>query len=267
MRKFGFKFFSTNFKIAPNLIKKCAEFASLQPDMFIEFTAIPSTDEADFRKIKQQIGDIEVRIHACTSGFDAANKEMEQSNKVILASAQRAADIFNSSTIVVHAGFGHEARHLAEAARQFRNFNDQRIVVENLPYYDNNGDELLVSSAEDVAYMMRESNCGFCFDFSHAIGSAIALHQDIEQYLHRLFALKPTVYHLCDGHLNKAKDEHLHFGRGNYPLKHYLRAYTDENAYITMETGNGFSRRTDLRSKDYEYLKSLSDMLNNEGED
>ena len=136
-------------------------------------------------------------------------------------------------------------------------FHDERILVENLPYFDNNGDELHGSTADEIAYIMSESGCGFCFDFSHAICAALSLNINIETQLKHFFALKPTVYHMCDGDLNIAKDVHDHFGDGNFPLKHYLNAYTDENAHITMETGHGFERRNDLKIKDYQYLKSL----------
>lgn len=257
MRKFGFKFFSTNFQTAPKIIKECAEFAASKEDIFMEFTAVAITTDEEFKKIKETIGNIEVRIHASYDGFDASNRELLRRNQKILASAQKAADIFDAKTIVVHAGCGHSKKHLEEAARQFKLFNDERIVVENLPYYDNNGDELLGNTADEIAYIKNESKCGFCFDFSHAICSTIALELDVEKYLQSLFLLKPDVYHMCDGNVTNVKDLHLHFGEGNYPLKHYLNDYTGENAYITMETGNGFEQSNDLRIKDYNYLKSM----------
>ena len=257
MRKFGFKFFSTNFQTAPETITECAEFALSKEDVFMEFTAVTVTTDEEFKKIKAAIGNIEVRIHASYDGFDASNSELFQQNNKILASAQKAADIFDAKTIVVHAGYGHSKKHLEEAARQFKLFNDERIVVENLPYYDNNGDEMLGNMADEIAYIRNESKCGFCFDFSHAICSATAQKLDVDKYLQSLFLLKPTVYHMCDGNTTETKDLHLHFGEGNYPLKHYLNDYTDENAYITMETGNGFEQSNDLRIKDYNYLKAI----------
>ena len=262
MKKFGFKFFSTNFQKAPVQIKAAAEFILAQPDMFAEVTALEETSAEEFARIKAIFGGAEVRIHASYIGFDAGNREMERQNQKVLAVAQKAADIFAAKTIVVHAGYGHTKQHLEEAARQFKLFADERIMVENLPYYDNNGDELLGNTAEDIAYIMNESGCGFCFDFSHAICSALALKIDVEKFLQSLFALKPNVYHMCDGDLKVMQDVHWHFGNGNYPLKHYLNDYTDENAYITMETGAGFEAENDLRIQDYRYLKAISGSVN-----
>lgn len=109
----------------------------------------------------------------------------------------------------------------------------------------------------EIKYIMQETGYGFCFDFSHAICAALELNQDIETQLRDFFALKPTVYHMCDGDIHKAEDSHMHFGDGNYPLKHFLNDLTDQNAYITMETGTGVIKHSDLWIKDYSYLKSI----------
>lgn len=260
MRKFGFKFFSTNFQIAPEVLKEGLEFAQSKDDMFLEISAIPTTTETEFKRIKDVVGDMEVRIHAGIDGFNAGDRNFERENKRILAVAQKAADIFKAQTIVVHPGDGHGKEYIDETVRQFRLFNDERIVVENLPYLDNEGIPMHGSTAEEIAYIMKEVGCGFCFDFSHATCAALSLKKNIDLQMKEFFALNPRVYHMCDGDFNQAKDKHLHFGEGNYPLKHYLNDYTAENAYITMETGNGFEPFNELRIKDYEYLKALQNI-------
>jgi len=257
VRRLGFKFFSSNNRVAPNLIGEMAAIIASENDMFLEITAVSDTSEEEFKQIKKQTGNIEVRIHASIVGFDTGNREAETQNKKIFATAQKAADIFKAATIVVHSGYGHGQKYLEETARQFRMFHDERIVAENLPYYDNNGDHLHGATAEEIAYIMHESGCGFCFDFSHAICAALSLNMDIETQLKSFYALKPMVYHMCDGNINLAKDMHLHFGAGNFPLPHFLQDYTAKDAYITMETGNGLERFNDLRIKDYQYLKSI----------
>lgn len=257
MRKFGFKSYSTNINTVPNLIRECAEFARSQNDVFIELTALADTTPDEWQKIKAQIGQTEVRIHASYIGFDPANKELEAQNKKILAFAQKAADLFHAKTIVAHAGYGHDPKYLEETARQFKSFHDERVVVENLPCSDKAGKGMHGIIPAEIKYIMDQSGCGFCFDFSHAICAALVLNKDIETQLQEFFALNPTVYHMCDGNITKAHDEHFHFGGGNYPLAHFLHDLTDENAYITMETGKGAEQHCDLRIQDYQYLKSL----------
>ena len=83
------------------------------------------------------------------------------------------------------------------------------------------------------------------------------MNKDIEIQLKEFCALNPDVYHMCDGYIDEPKDSHLHFGTGNYPLKHFLTDFTDKNAYITMETGKGIIQHADIWIKDYNYLKSL----------
>ena len=259
MRKFGFKVYSTNLYDAPNLIKGCAEFASSVSDAFIEIMVTPTSTMADLIKIKEQVGNVEVRIHAPhdSMGFDAGNKELEQQNRSFFALAQKAADFFDAKTIVVHAGCGHGQKYIGETVRQFKLFNDPRIVVENLPYLDYGVQPMHGSVAEEISYIMQETGCGFCLDFSHAICAAITLNINIDEHLGKFFELNPTVYHMCDGDINKADDLHMHFTTGNYPLVHFLNDFTDKDAYITMETSIDLEQDADLRIQDYKYLKSV----------
>ena len=261
MRKYGFKIFTTNLQTAPALIKECADFAVSKEDMFLELMVIPESSEDDLREIRKITENLEVRIHAPhhKMGFDASDKDLESSNIKILSKAQKAADIFNSETIVVHAGRGYGMACLEENIRQFRLFHDSRIVVENLPFIAGKGKAFLGNTADDIKCIMAETGCGFCFDFSHAICAALALNVDVDKQLKDFFALNPNVYHMCDGDISKAQDQHMHFKTGNYPLKYFLNDLTDSNAYITMETGQGVLQHNDLWIKDYQYLKSLED--------
>ncbi len=262
MRKFGFKLYSTNLYDAPKLIKECAEFASSVSDSFIELMVVPSSTIADLRKIKEQMSDIEVRIHAPhdSMGFDPGNKELEQRNQSLVALAQTAADLFNSKTIVVHAGLGHGQLYIDETVRQFKLFNDARIVVENLPHLDYGTVPMHGCTPEDISYIMQESGCGFCLDFSHAICAAYTLNVNIDEHLKKFFNLNPTVYHMCDGDVTQANDLHLHFREGNYPLPHFLNDFTNKDAYITMETNMNIEQSSDLRIQDYFYLKSIQNI-------
>jgi len=260
MRKYGFKIFSTNLLTAPKLIKDCADYVKKQDDMFLELMVVASSSEKDLYEIKRQVGEAEVRIHAPhhVMGFDAGNKTLEKQNREIFAKAQAAADIFNAKTIVVHAGCGHSKEHISETARQFKLFNDKRIVVENLPFMDDaDKRELQCGTADEIKYIQDACGCGFCFDFSHAVCAAATLQIEVEKQLQSFYDLHPNVYHLCDGNIAENKDSHSHFGEGNYPLKHFLNDFTDEHAYITMETGHGVPQNKDLWVDDYHYLKAL----------
>lgn len=259
MRKYGFKIFSTILKTAPSLLKECVAFADVQKDIFMELMTVSESCESDLLNIKRQIGNIEFRIHVPHNimGFDAGNKNLEKQNMIIMDLAKMAADIFQSKTIIVHAGCGRGDAYINETVRQFKLFNDERIIVENLPLWAFNMEPLHGNTPQEIKYIMDETGCGFCFDFSHAICAANELNFDIENFLKSFFDLKPDVYHLCDGDIATAQDTHMHFGTGNYPVKHFLNDLTDENAYIVMETGKGIRQHGDAWFKDYEYIKSL----------
>ena len=258
MKKFGFKLFSTNLQTAPSLVEECADFVADKQDMFIELMVVPTSAKEDFHVMKQKLKDIEVRIHAPHKalGFDTGSKEFEEQNKKLFALTQYAADIFDAKSIVVHAGCGHGKQYMDETVRQFIMLNDKRIVVENL-HHSINGVARHGNTAEEISYIMRETGCGFCFDFSHAICAALSLNIDIETQLKSFYDLNPTVYHICDGDINKAEDAHMHCGTGNYNLQHFVNNYTADDAYITIETGKGVLQHNNLWVKDYRYLKSL----------
>ena len=258
MRKFGFKIFDNDININPLFLQECVDFAKNKTDVFIELMVTTNCSKENYESLKTILADTEVRIHAAHSsmGFDAGNKDLEKQNRQIIAMAQTAADMFNSQTIVVHAGCGRGEKYINETIRQFKIFNDARIVVENLPAGADNT-FFCGNTAAEIKHIMQESGCGFCFDFSHAICAALQMNLDIDKQLSDFFELKPNVYHLCDGNINIAEDMHLHFGEGNYPLQQFLHKYTADNAYITMETGATLAKHNDLWIDDYNYIKAL----------
>ena len=260
MRKYGFKLFSTNLRNNPKIVAEGADYVRRNSDrMFIELMVVPQPDLADLKTFKKHFKGLEVRIHAPHNimGFDAGSRSLEKQNREILSLSQRAADMLGAKTIVVHAGCGHGRENLEETARQFKLFADKRIVVENLPAYASDGTPLHGNTPDEIAFIRSESGCGFCFDFSHALCAANFFGLDIEKQLAGFYALKPDVYHLCDGRSDERDDKHLHFGEGDYPLGHYVNDYTDKNAYITMETGHGMPKDIQAWVADFEYVKNL----------
>lgn len=261
MRKFSFKLFSTNLAENPVIVDGAEAFVRSHPDnTFIELMVVNNSPESQLREYARRFAGVPVTIHAPHNamGFDTGRRDWEKSNREILANSQLAADILGADVIVVHAGCGHNPENLKETARQFKLFNDKRIVVENLPYSSKNVDDTMHGNTpEEIKYIMDEAGCGFCFDFSHAVCAANYLHLDIEKQLEGFYNLKPTVYHMCDGNIGEIWDEHRHFGEGNYPLQEFLLNYTAPDARITMETGHGRPADTKAWEQDYDYMQKL----------
>jgi endonuclease IV len=105
--------------------------------------------------------------------------------------------------------------------------------------------------------IINETNCKFCFDFSHAICAANSLGRNIYDGFAKYNALNPDLYHLSDGDFSATVDEHLHLGIGNYNIKRILKEFTHENSMITLETRGIGSAGIDPWIKDMEYVKSL----------
>lgn len=260
MRKFGFKLFSTNLRTAPSLIRECVDAAQAAPDLFIEVMVMPETTPDDLRELKPLFKDVEIRLHAPhhTLGFDVGDARLENHNRRKFETVRTAADMFGSKTIVVHPGCGHGREALNETVRQLRLLDDPRIVVENLPVIDDgDGKELLGGTAEEIRFIRAETGYGFCMDFSHAVCAAATLGRDPIKHLESFYALTPTVYHLCDGELNRNCDSHRHYGKGDFPLGYFLKNLTAPDAYITMETGRGTQNQSDAWMKDFAFLKAL----------
>lgn len=260
MRKYSFKLFSSNLQNNPQLVEDAAKWVGQNSEqMFIELMVVNQTTDDDMKKFTNLLKGLEVTIHAPHNamGFDTGKKDLEKTNREILAKAQKAADALQAKVIVVHAGGGREEENIRETARQFKLFNDARIVIENLACDADDVTEVMHGNTpEEISYIMQESGCGFCFDFSHAVCAANYLGLDIEKQLSGFYNLKPRVYHICDGLLDGQEDLHLHFGQGNYPLKDFLHKYTDENAMVTMETG-GIPKDLTNWINDFNYLRSL----------
>ena len=264
MRKYGFKLFSTNLQNNPAFVDEAAAFVRANNrEMFIELMVVPTTPAEDWDVFRDKFAGLEVTIHAPhnTMNFDTGYPERFESNAKILDAARRAAGLFDAKVIVVHAGGGGERVNLEETARQFRLFDDPRIVIENLPFEAEDVEGVMHGTTpEQIKYVTDYAGCGFCFDFSHAVCAANSLGLDIEKQLSGFYKLNPTVYHLCDGDINGTEDRHMHYGEGSFPLKAFLQKYVAADAMITMETGMGMPKDASAWIKDFDYLHQLQEL-------
>lgn len=261
MRKYAFKLFTSNLINNPVIVDEVEEFVRNNPDKsFIELMVINSTPEIELQEFIRRFKGLTVNIHAPhnSMGFDTGKKELERSNLEKLEKSIRLAEEFDSKAIIVHAGCGRDPENIKETIRQFKIFDNPRIVVENLPVDANDTPDVMHGNTpEEIKYIMEETGCGFCFDFSHAVCAANYLKINVEEQLQGFFDLKPRVYHLCDGDIDGVDDKHLHYGRGSYLLKEWLHKYTTPDAMITMETGEGAPQGAQDWIEDFGYLQRL----------
>ena len=241
MYKYGLKLWSIN----ENYISEAIRLHELGIYHYIELYVKPgSTDQ--YLELWQRLN-IPYVIHAphFRDGLNLAKKEKEMSNKKLFEEAQRFADKLSADKIIVHPGINGDIK---ETARQLKEINETRILVENKPYYALD-DGLICNGTtpDEIKFITGEAGAGFCLDIGHAICSANAHNQDWLDYLKRFIKLSPRVYHVSDGNKDGVLDQHLHFGEGNFDFHNILSLFSLD-ASISIET-------------EKRYKDSLSDFL------
>lgn len=260
MKKFGVKLWSRDYAKNPEFARQSVAAVKDGYFDYIELFVPPATYDDFHTQIASEFKGLKVIIHAPHSvfGLDTGNPEMFAQNQDKLKSAQQYADLLKAEIIILHAGFNAGEQYVTESARQFKAFNEPRLAVENLPYLcTSTGKYLHGTSPAEIKQIMETSGCQFCLDFSHAICAANSYKRDKITDLKAYQALNPVMYHMCDGEWTSDKDEHRHYGEGNYPLAELLNNYTNPDTFITMETGYGIPTAIQPWIDDITYLKSL----------
>jgi len=203
---------------------------------YIELLAIPNTYENTVNFWKQF--KIPFVIHAPHSGhgMNPSIKEKEIENAEKIKEAFKFANALNAEWIIFHPGV---IGNLNETIRQFSPFVDNRFLIENKPVISLEGDLCLGTKPEEIKFLMEKLGIGFCFDFGHAVCAANSLKKEPMEFVKEFLELKPKMYHLTDGFFNNEKDEHLHYGKGNFPVREFLRLIP-QNAKVTNEAKHDF---------------------------
>jgi endonuclease IV len=187
---------------------------------YIELFVIPGSIEDTIGYWKQF--DVPFAIHAPHSmaGMNLALKEHRKSNEKKLLETFRFTDILNAENIIFHSGTNGS---IEETINQLIPFIDIRCLIENKPVKGLKNEMCIGSTFEELSCITKELKAGFCLDFGHAICAANSLKQDPLQFIKKLLCLYPTMYHLTDGDYQSEYDSHLHYGKGNFPIKDILK--------------------------------------------
>ncbi len=177
-------------------------------------------------------------IHAPhhTHGLNLCRPDLARKNRNLLDQAKQYAELLDADKIIVHPGVGTD---LEESCRQLRENSDERILVENMPYWGLNGMPCLGATLDALKRLISASRGGFCLDIGHAIKSAASRELDVYSELERFMGLKPEVVHIMDGESSNRFDEHLHLGDGDYHWPKIKTALSENgllNARFTVET-------------------------------
>ncbi len=260
MKQFGLKLWSKDFIKNKEFVKDAETALKEGKFDYLELFALPSTFEETKDLVAAGFKGVKTVIHAphAIQHLDISNPDEFANNRERLKDSQLFADMLGADIIILHPGMQRGEQFLEESIRQFKLLNDSRLTVENLPgYCSQTKRELHGIEPKEIKRIMAETKAKFCLDFSHAICGANTYNRDIYEVLGEFFAMKPAMYHLCDGDVASTNDSHLHYGEGNYDLARLVNEFTDENALITMETGHGIPTDVTPWINDITYIRSL----------
>lgn len=240
MKKLGIKIWTRDVVKNRDFFNQAVKAAKDGTFEYIELFVFPNSYKETEAVIANEMKGCPVIIHNSHSayGFDVGDKTALANNLRDVQDSQKFADMLGAEIIIVHAGCGDKPENLDETIRQFKIFNDERIAIENMPYLCNVSRKLLNGTfPEQIAAVQKAVGCKFCLDFSHAQCAANYYQRDFEETIRAFQALKPDMYHLCDGFRDEIYDKHLHFGEGNYDLAYLVNEIIAPDSYVTMETG------------------------------
>lgn len=225
---------------------------------FIELYVDKNASESD-RDAWRNVGP--VRLHAPHSygGFNPAQSGLMKEKKEILKKVEEYREFFNPSSIIFHPGINGD---LKESISQFQSFKKEfpevfKIAfIENKPKLGLKGEFCCGAEPGEISQLMQAVGFGFCLDFGHATCYAAWAGISWQRVIDAFMALKPSLFHLSDGDISSSRDEHRHFGEGNYDLGGIVDRLA-QGAVLTIETKHDFPDRLDDFRKDAEYLKGL----------
>lgn len=227
--KFGLKLWSTN----ENYVKEAVRLYEKGIYQYIEIYMVPGTEK---KMIDMWKGlNIPYVVHAqhFREGLNLAKKEAEDINRRLIDETRKFADSLSAENIIVHPGI---AGDIKETARQLKEINEPRLLVENKPYYALfDGLVCNGTTPEEIGFVMKEAGIGCCLDVGHAFCAARGLKKEPLEFLKEFLNLKPEMFHLTDGDYESVYDRHDHIGKGNYDI-HAVLKLIPKGKRITVET-------------------------------
>ena len=249
MLQLGLKLWSNN----ENYIKEAVCLYEQGIYQYIELYLLPDTNSTQVSMWKNL--DIPYVIHAphFQGGLNLAKREQKESNMLLMKKAMETADFLKVDKIIVHPGI---AGDIEETARQIKEINDPRLLIENKPFYAL-FDDLVCNGAtiEEIKFILDNTEVGFCLDIGHAFCAANARKIEPMEYLKEFIKLNPELYHLTDGDYDSVYDRHDHIGKGNYDISAILNVLPD-NCLITVETVKDFKDSLIDFEKDIKFLRT-----------
>ncbi len=252
MHKLGLKLWSVN---TDNYLREAKKLYNRGIYDYIELYIVPNNEDklSTWKELN-----IPYIIHAphFLHKMNLSLKEYEENNIKIYREVKLYADILKAPKIIFHSGTDGDYK---ETARQLKNLNEPRALIENKPYKlmpAIKGKAYVGTKFEEIEYIINEVGCGFCFDICHAICAANSHGLDIYKSLEKWVTLNPNLIHLSDKDISTEMDFHLNFGNGTIDFGKVL-GILPNNVPITIETPKKSKKNIDDFIEDVNYIRAI----------
>jgi deoxyribonuclease IV len=230
--KIGLKIWSTNLRYIPI----ARELFSRQVFDYIELFTVPGSIET-----LPLWNDLAVPyiLHAphTYAGLDPSVAASRALNIELVAQVDQFFQALSPAHVIFHPGVHGQ---VSESISQFRSFGYkfpvmyEKVLIENKPLIGLREETCLGAAPDEMRRILDATGRGFCLDFGHAICYAVAAGKEWKQVLAEFLKLRPSMYHLCDGHFT-VKDAHEHLGAGEFDLP-YLIQLIEDGKPVSLET-------------------------------
>jgi endonuclease IV len=246
-KKIGLKIWSINYSSFQTLLKL---YRNKIID-YVELYVVPcSFDEYRLKPLKN----IPLIFHAPVSHNFNLSIKNKRFNEAV-AELERFRDYFNEKRVIFHPGnlTGDEKNDFKKTILNLIRLKKKFTpILENVPRLGiDNKLIMLAAKPNEFKQILKETKVSFCLDFSHAFAASNYYKENPLNYIERLFALNPLMFHICDNIYTSRIDQHLHIGDGNLPLDKLLSLVPD-TAMLCLETPK----------KDFKWLKEDIENLN-----
>lgn len=240
MIKYGIKLWSRDI----GLINEAEKLIDSKIFHYIELIIDP-----DFLDVSPFDYDLPYVIHSPHENFgvDIGDETKGRFTRKMINCSMKFADELKARWIILHAGSGSEETAKVTLA----NFEDERIVLENMPVVGIHGERCLGFDSDSMSPLINEK--GLCLDFGHAAKASISLKKDCREIISKFLEMGPKIFHLSDGDFKTEIDQHLRIGEGDFDINYFKKCIEKSKLrFVTLE----------IPRKNHSSLKEDLDSLN-----
>jgi len=220
-----FVFVNIGLKIYPKDLENISSYSNL-------FSHIEVQALLELSVKKLQDFDYNYHIHVPHQKFGFNPGQKNNLNEKIIKHSLELADKINSKNIIVHPGFGKNAK--ANMLDFFDDFFDKRMLLENCPLCKTCV-KYLFSLPEEMKEFQKRYKSSFILDVGHAICSASNLDLDVFQTIFDFEKLNPKGYHIYGTNIHSPLgEEHKHFHQVKTDYSYISKL--NKNSFFTLET-------------------------------